>query len=247
MNKRKKIEENEHREEIEIIVNKSREILIGQGKKRLLSFQEFIYVQARQIKKRWWLFQVILLFVLGLFIESNQDIYYIDRCLGIAGALFVIFLVPELWKNSQYKCMEIEMSSFFSIRQIYAARILVLGVVDILMLLLFGIIAYCVWGMSFNSIIFQFLLPMVVTACICFKALEKQKVFNSTLTVALCFIWCALWWGITSIEIVYEKIMFPILCAILIASVFFLLMTINRFLKNCSDFWEDSSNGISSK
>lgn len=247
MSKKSSSRDFKHNKEVELIVNQSRIILMEQAKKKLLNYHEFVQIQMRQIKKRWWIFQVILLVILGLFINSNQDMYYIDRSLSVSGVLFVVLLIPELWKNTQYKCMEIEMSSYFSIKQIYAARILVLGMIDILIIVFFGGIAYCVWKIPFYSIIFQFLLPMVVTACICFKTLERQRVFNSTVTVIICLIWSTLWWGITSIEFIYEKIRVPILLVMLLGSLIFLCISIINFLKNCNNYWEESTDGISFK
>lgn len=140
----------------------------------MLSYHQFLNIQLKQIQKRWWVLQAFLLIMICFWIHSDRDGYYVNRSLGIAGAMFIIFLVPELWKNEKNKCLEIEMSSYFSIRQIYAARICILGIVDIFMITVFGVVVHFACDQPVYSIVFQFLLPMVVTASICFKTLDGK-------------------------------------------------------------------------
>mgnify|MGYP006990195710 CR=1 FL=1 len=45
-----------------------------------------------------------------------------QRILGVVASLFIILIIPELWKNQTYQSMEIEATSYYSLRQIYAAR-----------------------------------------------------------------------------------------------------------------------------
>ena len=42
---------------------------------------------------------------------SNQEEFFVQRGLGIASVLFVILIIPELWKNKSNQCMEIESAS----------------------------------------------------------------------------------------------------------------------------------------
>lgn len=67
--------------------------------------------------------KVLLLWFLLKYTDSN---YYTQRCIGIAAPLFVIMLVPEIWKNRNANAMEIECTSYYSLRQMYAARMMLL-------------------------------------------------------------------------------------------------------------------------
>lgn len=81
--------------------------------------------------KRWWVLQFMLLVALWIALSSIHDEIYIKRSMGVAAALFVILIIPELWKNRSCECMEIEAASYYSLKQVYAARMLLFGVTDV--------------------------------------------------------------------------------------------------------------------
>ena len=78
----------------------------------MLSYLEFLYTQFKTINKRWWLLQFFLLTAAEIVFNISNEEYYIRRGLGITGVLFVVLVIPELWKNRTCGCMEIEASSF---------------------------------------------------------------------------------------------------------------------------------------
>ena len=51
--------------------------------------------------------------------------------MGVVATLFVILIIPELWKNRSCECMEIEATSYYSLKQVYATRMLLFGVTDV--------------------------------------------------------------------------------------------------------------------
>ena len=110
---KKQCTKREYDKEISQIVKKAGNVLYEQAEKNMLSYHQFLNIQLKQIQKRWWVLQAFLLIMICFWIHSDRDGYYANRSLGIAGAMFIIFLVPELWKNEKNKCLEIEMSSFF--------------------------------------------------------------------------------------------------------------------------------------
>ena len=73
-----------------------------------LSPREFLYLQSKLIQKRWWFLQGLLLAVVCLFLCHMETDYMIRRALGLAGPLFVILILPELWKNRNFDAMEVE-------------------------------------------------------------------------------------------------------------------------------------------
>ena len=114
---KKQCTKREYDKEISQIVKKAGNVLYEQAEKNMLSYHQFLNIQLKQIQKRWWVLQAFLLIMICFWIHSDRDGYYANRSLGIAGAMFIIFLVPELWKNEKNKCLEIEMSSYFSDRK----------------------------------------------------------------------------------------------------------------------------------
>ena len=65
------------------------------------------------------------------------DLYYFRelKLREMAETLFAILIIPELWKNRANCCMEVEGSTYYALRQIYSARILLFGLADILLCL----------------------------------------------------------------------------------------------------------------
>ena len=113
-----------HPDEEKIVdtVNKSIEIFYLKEQEKLLTYREFLWTQFRITQKKWWFLQILLLAGIGMVLSSNQEEFFVQRGLGIASVLFVILIIPELWKNKSNQCMEIESASYFSLRQIYSAR-----------------------------------------------------------------------------------------------------------------------------
>lgn len=225
-------------ESIRDTICKSKEAFYAKERHRLLTYREFLWAQFRLIRKRWWLLQMLLLIGVGLTLPSIRESFLLQRSMGIAGALFVILIIPELWKNKSWGCMEIEASSYYSLRQIYAARILIFGIMDIFLLTMF-----CTMLLRYSQIgpadfIAQFLLPMTVTACICFGLLCSRHSVSEHVSVVLCAVWSALWWLITVNEHIYNKITLPVWGMLLGISILVLAVAICRTLKNCSQSWE---------
>lgn len=132
----------------------------------------------------------------------------------------------------------------FSLRQIYAARMALFGRADLLLLTSFcGIVT---WGLHFEltKLLVHFLLPMMVTACICFGTLCSNRVLNEAAAIALCMVWSALWTLVTLNEQLYEAITLPLWLAFLGAAVIVFRIFVFRTLNNCMKYWEVNENGI---
>ena len=104
-----------------IAVSKSA-FLSGEAE-QMVSPGEFLIIQSRLIQKHWWFLQGLLLTFVCLFLCHMETDYLIRRALGLAGPLFVILILPELWKNRNFDAMEVECTTYYTIRSIYAARL----------------------------------------------------------------------------------------------------------------------------
>lgn len=203
-----------------------------------LSGLDFLFQQAGFIRKRYWLFQAIVLLFLWWFLFMNGSTAYAQRSMGIMAPVFVILLFPELWKNQNNASMEIEAASCFSIRRIYAARMLLFAIVDILMLSLFFLTAAFTLKLTIGSVIVQFFLPMDVTCCICFGSLCSNKADSGYLAFIMSLIWIAVWTLIVMQESVYRLITAPVWGAMILLSIIYLIYSIHRVWKNCGRYWE---------
>ncbi len=251
MNFERKI--NNYKESMKIIPNeqniketvkKSFDAFCSTEQERLLNYWEFLWMQLGLIRKRWWVFQLLLLFILWVTLPSLQSEQLIQRTLGVMASLFVILIIPELWKNQTNYSMEIEATSYYSLRQIYAARMLLFGIVDIMLITFFCGLSSVAWGVTFSQLIVQFILPMVVASCICFSILCSKYRCSETFAIMMCILWNVIWILVVSNEAIYASIAFPLWLAFLGIALIFLAFTVYRTIYCCNDYWEVNINGI---
>lgn len=242
MNQKEKIEASE--EKIQETICKSKNAFFMAEQERMLSYHDFLWTQLCVIQKRWWVLQFMILVALWIALSSIHDEMYIKRSMGVVAALFVILIIPELWKNRSCECMEIEAASYYSLKQVYAARMLLFGVTDIFLITLFLGAASAGLHYELSELVVQFLFPLCVTACICFGILCSKYSFSETVAIVLCVIWSAAWLLVVWNENVYTMVTVPVWLVLLGVTILFLAFTIYRILKNCNQYLEVSFDEI---
>ncbi|MBP3684902.1 MAG: hypothetical protein J6J12_08065 [Oscillospiraceae bacterium] len=186
---------------------------------QMVSHAEFLYHQSKFIKKRWWFLQGLLLAFVCLFLCHMETDYLIRRALGLAGPLFVILILPELWKNRNFDAMEVECTTYYTIRSIYAARLTLFAGVDFLLLSAFFAVASVFAKITVWEMLIQFVLPFNVTCCICFRTLYTKRIRSEALAMLLCILWTGIWAMLILSNAVYSVISVPMWIAALAASV----------------------------
>lgn len=222
---------------------KSMETYCSIEHKRKLTHTDFLWIELHLIRKRWWLLQMLLLWIAATLLPYLLDNRYVIRMLGMIGILFIVLVIPELWKNKSYDCMQIEATCLYSLRQIYAARIFLFGIVDLFMISLFCITLRGNVNLALSEIVIQFLFPMVMTACICFGTLCSSSRVNEGTSIILCLLWSGIWWVIINNETIYSLITFPIWCALFGTAVAFLTGAIYKTIFDCNQYWEVNWSG----
>ena len=207
-------------------------------KEKMLPYHEFLWMQLRAMQKRWWLLQFLLLTMLWLILSSVQEELYITRSMGVAAPLFVILIIPELWKNRTYGCMEIEAVTYYSLRQVYAARMLLFGITDVFLLTIFCGTASVGLHYDLSYLLVQFLFPLAVTACICFGILCSRRCLSETTAILLCIIWSAGWLFIVLNNEVYARIAIPVWGALLCGMILFLVFAVCRVIHMSNQYLE---------
>jgi len=200
-----------------IAVSKSA-FLSGEAE-QMVSPGELLIMQSRLIQKRWWFLQGLLLAFVCIFLCHMETDYLIRRVLGLAGPLFVILILPELWKNRNFDAMEVECTTYYTIRSIYAARLALFAGVDLLLLSAFFSAASAVAQITLWEMLIQFVLPFNVTCCICFRTLYAKRIRSEALAWLLCILWTACWAMLILSNAVYSVISVPVWIASLAASV----------------------------
>ena len=209
-------------EKIRQTIAAAREAFAEEEARRPLSRMAFLYQQSRYIQKRWWLIQAFLLAAAWLILSESESTADIRRSLGITAPLFVILILPELWKNRNARAMEIECTTFYSLRQIYSARLFLFAGVDLTLLTVFFFGVSFMVKMTVWELLVQFLLPFNVTCCICFRCLYSRYAGSEVFSLLLCSVWTALWYGIVRNEAFYQAISIPLWAGLLTASLLYM-------------------------
>ena len=183
-----------------------------------MSHIEFLYQQSRNIKKFWWILQGGLLAFVCLLLKDMGTDFYIRRSLCLAGPLFVILIIPELWKNKAFNSMEIECTTFYSLRSVYAARLTLFAGVDMVLLSAFLAATSYFTRITLWEMLIQFLLPLNITCCICFRSLYSKRIQSEALSLLFCMIWAGLWFLITLNDTVYHAVSVPVWASLLAVS-----------------------------
>lgn len=215
----------------------SRDLFFQQEKGSLMSYWEFLWTQLQVTRKRWWALQTALLALACLIIPCLEKGFYRVRSIGVIGSLFVVFMIPELWRNKDSSSTQIEASCFYSLRQVYAARITLFGLVDVVLLTLF---CFQLKGMGFTSaeVLSQFLLPATVTACICFSLLCGKENWGQTMTLTACLTWSGVWWLVSMNERLYTQVVPPVWFLLFALALSFLAWSVTRCIATTNQYWE---------
>lgn len=234
----KKYREVSEEEKIQKTILKSKNAFFMAEQERMLSYHEFLFTQLKVIQKRWWLLQFFILLILWFVLTSAQNELYLKRSMGVAASLFVILIIPELWRNRSCKCMEIEAASYYSLKQVYSTRMLLFGITDIFLISIFLATASVGLQFALSELLIQFLFPLSVTACICFGILCSKYSFSELTAMILCLIWSAVWLFLVLNESIYTAISIPIWFTLLGVAVLFLAFSVYRILSSCNKYLE---------
>lgn len=231
-------------EAIQKTVQLSKAAFYAREQDRVMPYHEFLLTQFSVIQKRWWGFQFLILLLFWTSFRLSVKMESVQKSLGVTASLFIILVIPELWKNRNNHSMEIEAASYYSLRQIYAARMTLFGIVDVVLVTLFCGLASATLNLALSDLLTRFLFPMVVTACICFGILCSKHHFSEFAAIGMCMTWSVLWWLLTLNESVYRKITMPVWIGLLGFALAFLIFVIYRTLNSCNNYWEVNVNGI---
>lgn len=198
-----------------------------------VSYPEFICEQMRYIRKRWWLLQFLALFYTGWLLQLEKEPAFVQRLLGVSASLFVIMLIPELWKNRSSRSMEIEGASCFSLRQIYAARMLGFAVVDSILLSMFAGVVTMTTSVSIEEMIIHFFLPMIVACCICFRSLCSRYAGSEYMACFFSMLWSAVWMLMILNDSIYLAVSRPVWIGICFIALLYLTYAVKKVINGC--------------
>lgn len=214
-------------------IQKSKEIMMEVQSEHTMSYGEFLFSQFRLIRKRWWMLQAALLIMTFFLMNYLDDSEYLMRTLGTSSVLFIVMIIPEFWRNKESDSLQIEAACLYSLRQIYSARVFLIGVADVFMITLFMFVCCVGMRMQFMDILVQFLFPMVVAAGICFAMLNSSAL-NEAASMLGCFLWSVIWWMVTMNDFIYAKITFPVWSILFGLASCFLIGAVYKAIHDCN-------------
>ena len=106
---------------------------------------------------------------------------------------------------------------------------LLFGMVDVCLLSVFLITSTFVLQIAFMDILIQFILPMNVTCCICFRLLCSKEDDYVSSTLFSCLIWIAVWTLVVLKDSIYEHISTSIWCGMMILSVLYCVTVFGEY------------------
>lgn len=202
-----------------------------------ISYFEFVLMQLRFIKKRWWFFQTIVLLLIwgDSFISQSHTTFYLNASIMIP--VFVILIIPELWKNVHTKSWEVENSSLYTLKQIYSARLILFGIVDLLLFSAFFATASITLQISLYNMIIYCILPFNLTCCICFGVLCSKRFCSEYVAISLCMIGGAIWQIATNLKLFtfVAEVVWLVGTGL---SFIYLVFVIFRVIKTCGEHCE---------
>lgn len=230
-------------EHLRVTIAAARASFLASESARPLSRTAFLAAQLRLIHKRVWLAQALLLALVWWILPDLATTHMAPRTLGIAAALFVVLLIPELARNTSAGALEIEGTTHYTLRHIYAARMLLCGGIDLVILTCFCGAASFSLAISLATLVTQFLLPLVVTSCLCFGILASPRHGAALSAICAYLFWSGIWWLVVTSDVFYNHIATPIWLATFGLCLLMLVVLVRRWLNKSTTQWEGTHHG----
>lgn len=227
-------------EKIAQTAQRAKELFWAEAEKQPSSYFDFLYQQMGYMKKRWWVLQAGVLLILWWFMHEGCTELFMQRGMGILAPVFAVLLIPELWKNRSSRTMEIETAAYYSLRQIYAARMLIFAIVDGVSLSIFMVLVSFTTSVRMEEMLIHFFVPLSVTCAILFGILCCKYIMSEFCAVFLALLWSALWLVVVVDNHLYQRISLPIWEGMLFLMVLYLIHAVRRTIVNCESFLEVS-------
>lgn len=227
-------------EALQETVRRSQAALAQGIQARPLSRLGFLRQQLSFVKGRWWILQAAVLLVLWQVLSAAGSGYDVPRAMGILAALFVVLVMPELTKNRAAGAMEVECTTYYTLRHLYAARLLLFTLADLVLLTLFFSAALATGRVTGRALITEFLLPCLVTACICFRTLSSPRPWAVYASLPLTMVWVAVWTQIVLSDRLYPLLTPWVWTALLALALGYLALCLGRLNASFTRFWEEN-------
>lgn len=162
--------EPENREQINLICRCVKPLLEEKRKRRRINYSEFLKRQLRFIGWPIWLMQGTALIMLCIVFYGPLNFYLEDSVKGIAfllcclSVLVLLSSVPIIHRSVRYKMREIELSTRFSSVKLLLAKLLLIGIGNLVLLSVIFLLTITNTSLQTESVLLYLLLPYLA-AC----------------------------------------------------------------------------------
>lgn len=111
------------------------------------------------------------------------------------------------------------------------------GVVDLVIVMAFLAITYQTTILSLSDLVVNFLLPVNVSCCICFRVLYSRWEKSEYIAVLSCLVWVGLWMMIVANDVIYQKLVTPVWVAMLILTFVYFIFVFRSHCYLMKKFW----------
>ena len=229
----------ENKKHIQKTIELSKQAFYKGLESRHSTWSQFLTGQIRFIRKRWWVLQFLILTLLWSVMYLGNSKSVLRREAAALIPLFGMMLMPELWRNVYYHSTEVENTSCFTMRQIYAARLTIFSLADLLLLTIFFLISMVTVRLTLLDMIIHFMIPLNVTACICLGTLCWRRIRSEYAAVGLCIIWVGIWYRIINNEPLYHSISLAMWIGLMLLSFAGMFLTGKYLLKTSQQYAEE--------
>ncbi len=196
------------------------------------SLIEFLYYQLKFISKKVWALQMGILI---LFIIVFQYVYIDSNAYGVICAIFVPVIVvtgmAEICRNIYGRMIEIENTTYFNIRKVVVARLLIVGMIDLLIITLMLVMMCHTQVVPIKALILYILIPLNSTSCIYFLILHKCRGYITQLSCAtICILWSMGLVVLTKYQNIYERVQTSVWVVLIILSSAYLCYVVKELL-----------------
>ena len=229
----------ENKKHIQKTIELSKQAFYKGLESRQSTWSQFLTGQIRFIRKRWWVLQFLILTLLWSVMYLGNSKSVLRREAAALIPLFGMMLMPELWRNVYYHSTEVENTSCFTMRQIYAARLTIFSLADLLLLTIFFLISMVTVRLTLLDMIIHFMIPLNVTACICLGTLCWRRIRSEYAAVGLFIIWVGICYRIINNEPLYHSISLAMWIGLMLLSFAGMFLTGKYLLKTSQQYAEE--------
>lgn len=148
---------------------------IDKKKEKRISFWQFYWSQFRFIRKKVWIIQLAILFLIVGKLMQADDINVTFSLISASTPLILLTGVEEILRTFAYGTYEIEISTMYTAKQVMLARAGIIGGMDIVCITFIIFLAdRYLWGPGV-LLFFYLLVPFLVTCFGCLWLMNRVK------------------------------------------------------------------------